>query len=216
MKYDNNKGLLLSLAILISMIIINTVTIEYNVYAQNSTSNQTGLVNQTESSPVTTSSIEDFETLKQQYLSQWENIAFQPAFETFVADGSVQGYGVYREQPSNIFVPGETIVLYVEPVGYAFKEGVDREGNILHSYNLTANIIISDNRGNQLTDPISIESENSLNSFNKELEAFLPVSLTQSEPFPVGEYTIAYTITDGVSGESFDIVKDIRIVEALE
>ena len=39
----------------------------------------------------------------------------------------------------------------------------------------------------------------------------LTVSLTQTNPFPPGEYVLKYTIHDLPSGNSFDITKNIRI-----
>jgi hypothetical protein len=39
----------------------------------------------------------------------------------------------------------------------------------------------------------------------------LTVSLAQTKPFPHGEYVLKYTIHDLSSGNSFDIIKNIRI-----
>jgi len=39
----------------------------------------------------------------------------------------------------------------------------------------------------------------------------LTVSLTQTTPFPTGNYVLKYTIHDVPSGNSFDIVKNITI-----
>ena len=44
----------------------------------------------------------------------------------FVAEDSVSLYGIYREHiPANVFRPGETIVLYAEPVGFGHQEITD-------------------------------------------------------------------------------------------
>ena len=54
---------------------------------------------------------------RQQFLSAWNNTAFTSQFDVFIAEGSNSGYGIYREHlPANVFRPGETMVLYVEPV----------------------------------------------------------------------------------------------------
>ena len=158
----------------------------------------------------------DFRTLRDQYLAQWQQLNFQSSFDTFIEPYSDTGYGVYRERPSNVFTPETSaITLYVEPVGYGFKEGVDAEGNTLYSFNFTATIAISDNQGNPLTEPIPAEFDEPLNSHNKATEAFMPITLTLEQPLPVGQYTITYDITDGVSGKSFQIVKDIRVAEII-
>jgi hypothetical protein len=160
--------------------------------------------------------VTDFRTLRDQYLAQWQQLNFQSSFDTFIEPYSYKGYGVYRERPSDVFTPDtSSIALYVEPVGYGFKEGVDAEGNILYSFNFTATITISDNQGNTLIEPIPAKFDEPLNSHNKATEAFLPITFTLEQPLPVGQYTIAYDITDGASGESFQIVKDIRVAEII-
>jgi hypothetical protein len=44
---------------------------------------------------------------------------------------------------------------------------------------------------------------------NKELYLFL--SLDQESPFPAGDYVIKYVVGDDISGESFEIVKNVAI-----
>jgi hypothetical protein len=59
------------------------------------------------------SQLAEFEAAQQQYLSAWNNTAFNSQFDVFVAEGSHLGYGLYREHiPANVFRPGETIVIY--------------------------------------------------------------------------------------------------------
>jgi hypothetical protein len=63
---------------------------------------------------------------RQQFLSAWNNTAFTSQFDVFIAAGSNSGYGIYREHlPTNVFRPGETMVLYVEPVGFGHQPIVD-------------------------------------------------------------------------------------------
>jgi hypothetical protein len=100
----------------------------------------------------TVTGVTDFKTLRDQYLAQWQQLNFQSSFDTFVEPYSALGYGVYEERPSNIFTPDTSaFTLYVEPVGYGFKEGIDEEGNLLYSFNFTATIEITDSQGNPLT-----------------------------------------------------------------
>jgi hypothetical protein len=187
--------------------------ITLDVYAQSDT-NTTTTTNTAQNQ--TTAGVTDFKTLRDSYLAQWQQLEFQAGFDAFVEDGSVQGYGVYDERPSNIFSPdARSIVLYVEPVGYGFQEGVDEEGNVLYSFNFNATIEIADSQGNPLTEPVPANFEEPLNSHNKATDAFMPITLTLDQPLPVGEYTITYTITDSTSGKSFEIVKDIRVTETV-
>src|SRR5215211_4095553 len=67
------------------------------------------------------------EDAKELYLSVWNQTEFNATFSTFVEPFSAAGYGVYEER-SNIFAPGETIVLYVEPVGFAHEQIIDEKG----------------------------------------------------------------------------------------
>src|SRR5215218_5063010 len=60
------------------------------------------------------------EDARKLYLSVWNQTEFNATFSTFVEPFSAAGYGVYEER-SNVFAPGETIVLYVEPVGFAHR-----------------------------------------------------------------------------------------------
>ena len=106
---------------------------------------QTGLDNSTQTNT-------DFETSRGQYLAAWNQTTMHSTFDTFdtfVEQGSASGYGVYVQHP-NVFKPGDSMVLYVEPVGFAHKPVIDDKGNTLYQINLTADIIISDNNGTQL------------------------------------------------------------------
>ena len=68
-------------------------------------------------------------------MSAWNNTTFTSQYDVFIAEGTVGFYGIYREHvPANVFRPGETIVLYVEPVGfghqpiaYTNRDGVSSE-----------------------------------------------------------------------------------------
>ena len=55
------------------------------------------------------------------------NQTFSSAFDTFVSS-EPGGYGMYEDRKSNIFKPGETFLLYVEPVGYTYGTVTDSDG----------------------------------------------------------------------------------------
>ncbi len=167
--------------------------------------------NQSNSSRSQTTS--DFETAKGQYLAAWNHTAFHSGFDTFIQDGSAAGYGVYVTHPF-VYKPGESIVLYIEPVGYGFKQVVDQQGNALNQINLTANMIISASNGTQLT-AINNLPALSINSHNKNTEMFMTLKVDQQHPFPVGDYKITYIINDGSSGKSFQIVKSVKVANVV-
>jgi hypothetical protein len=130
---------------------------------------------------------------------------FHSAFDTFVAPGSVNGYGIYQPHDSSIFRPGEKIVLYIEPVGYSYKPI-----GSMFLMNFTGDLLISDKAGHILGGfqnlPLS-----TIISHHKNKELTLTVSLTQTNPFPPGDYVLKYTIHDMPSGNTFDIIKNITI-----
>ena len=130
---------------------------------------------------------------------------FHSGFDTFVVPGSVNGYGIYEPHNSNSFKPGDKISLYVEPIGFS-----DKPIQSLNLMNFTADLLVSHKAGHVLTGfqnlPIS-----TIISHHKNKELTLSVSITQTSPFPLGDYVLKYIIHDAVSGNSFSIVKDIKI-----
>ena len=158
---------------------------------------------------------------RQQYLSTWNNTAFSSHFDAFVAEGTHSGYGIYREHvPASVFRPGETIVLYVEPVGFGHQPITDTStqdgGNstaaptTLYLINMTADYIISDSNGTELA---TIEDVPAINfiSHRQNTEFSLTLTLSQEEPFPVGDYLVTYVVHDQVTRQSFQIDKRITI-----
>jgi hypothetical protein len=163
---------------------------------------------------------------RQQYLSAWNNTAFTSQLDAFIGEGSDLGYGIYREHvPANVFRPGETIVLYVEPVGYGHQPITDRTTNqedgrnssnsatsnaTLYLMNMTADYIISDSSGSELQTIKDVPVGN-LISHRHNLELFLTLTLRQDAPFPVGEYVVSYVVHDQVTGQSFQLDRRITI-----
>src|SRR5215212_8066091 len=159
---------------------------------------------------------------RQQFLSAWNNTAFTSQFDVFIAEGSNSGYGIYREHlPANVFRPGETMVLYVEPepVGFGHQPIADTSsqdgGNnttprSLYLINMTADYIISDSTGSELQTLEDLPAA-SLISHRQNTEFPLTLTLSGEQPFPVSDYIITYVITDEVSGQSFQIEKRITI-----
>ncbi len=136
---------------------------------------------------------------------------FRSAFDIFVSS-EPGGYGIYEERKSNVFKPGETFLLYVEPVGYAYGTVTDEDGNTLYTMNFTLDFIISDRNGNILGGQEDLPVSNIV-SYHQNKELNLDISIDQSSPFPPGDYVITYRITDENSGKSFDIIKDVTVQE---
>ena len=164
----------------------------------------------------------NLEAARQQYLLAWNDTAFTSQFDLFIEEGSSLGYGVYKEHvPANVFRPGETIVLYVEPIGFGHQpitdtasSSQDGSDNVstttLYLMNMTADYIISDSNGTELQTIEDVPVGN-LISHRQNLELFLTLTLRQDEPFPLGDYIVSYVIHDQVSGQSFQIDRLITI-----
>jgi hypothetical protein len=171
--------------------------------------NQSGSISFVQTS---NSGVASFDAARDQYLTAWNHTALHSTFDTFIQNGSDKGYGVYLTHPP-IFRPGETMVLYVEPVGYGFKQVVDEQGNTLNQINFTASITIAGSNGTQLASikdvPIGL-----IDSHNKNTEMFITLDVSQHTPFPLGDYMITYNIKDG-TGKSFQIVKPVKIANVV-
>jgi hypothetical protein len=162
----------------------------------------------------------DLDAIRQQYLSVWENTPFSSQFDVFIEEGSNLGYGVYREHvPANIFRPGETIVLYVEPVGFGHQpiitdHAIESTGSnnitTLYLINMTLDYSISDSTGVELRRGEALPVAQ-LISHRQNLEMFLTLALSQEQPFPVGDYILTYVVHDQVTGQSIEIEKRITI-----
>jgi hypothetical protein len=134
---------------------------------------------------------------------------FRSQFDTFVASEPA-GYGMYDEKESNVFAPGETFLLYVEPVGYAYGNVTDENGDQLYTMNFTADFTISTPNGTILAGQEDLPLSN-LISHHQNKELMLQMSIDQTSPFPSGDYVLRYTFTDENSGESFDIEKNVTV-----
>jgi len=184
----------------------------------NTATTSTSLVSSSSSSSATSQKvIADFNTAREQLLLAWNSTGFRPQFDTYV--NSADAYGIYEEHKSNVFKPGEPIILYVEPIGFTHMQingdisnsnSNSNNNSKLYLINMTAGIVLSDKQGNILLGRENIPLLG-VKSHHKNTELFANLRLTQSSPFPEGGYVITYTVTDAPSGKSFKIVKDILI-----
>lgn len=104
------------------------------------------------------------------------------------------GYGIYEDKNSSSFATGEPIILYIEPVGFEYRNLTDESGNLLHYIDSAAGFLTSSN-GTILGSQEDVPIENIV-SHNQNKEVFTPFTVSQSVTFPVGDYVIIYEITD--------------------
>src|SRR5215210_2983939 len=204
-----------NLTALFTQVTNNDTTTTTETLANNTATNMTTTTaNATNVTATDNMTIEDARKL---YLSVWNQTEFNATFSTFVEPFSAAGYGVYEER-SNVFAPGETIVLYVEPVGFAHRQVIDKEGNsnnnTLYLMNITADYEIASANGTELQLIEDMPPVVNITSHRQNTEMFLTLTLTQDvQSLPIGGYIITYSVTDEVSGESFELEKEITVAE---
>src|SRR5215204_2814296 len=223
--YDKFFIIIITVVVITFTATIAGTTITVVGQQQNQTVNLTALFTQVTNNDTTTTTetlanntatnnmtIEDARKL---YLSVWNQTEFNATFSTFVEPFSAAGYGVYEER-SNVFAPGETIVLYVEPVGFAHRQIIDEErgnNNTLYFMNMTADYEIAATNGTELQLIEDVQA-GSINSHRPNTEMPLTLTITpEVQPLPIGDYIITYSVTDEVSGESFELEKEITVAE---
>jgi hypothetical protein len=138
---------------------------------------------------------------------------FRSVFDTFVTSDP-QGFGVYDKKATNVFRPGEDMILYIEPTGFEYGTSTSDKNKKLYTINFSADFRISDTEGNELTGQEGLPVSEIV-SHHQNKEVFIPFTITQTTPFPTGNYIITYTIHDTNSGKSFDIVKEVVISDNL-
>ncbi len=113
---------------------------------------------------------------------------------------------------ANTFAPGETMYLYVEPVGFTHSPSANVSANTRYTIDISADIIISAPNGTELASIINLPVIK-VTSHQKNTELSLLLTLTQIKPFPIGDYNIKYVVIDKPSGRTFDITKEISITK---
>jgi hypothetical protein len=93
---------------------------------------------------------------------------------------TLAGYGVYKEHtPTDIFSPGEPVVLYAELKGFAHKPILSPNEDRLYNVALSAGIAFSDKQGNELK-PISDVPVLNITSPRQNIELFIELTLNQN------------------------------------
>jgi hypothetical protein len=117
------------------------------------------------------------------------------------------GYGVYNPRSTNQFKPGTPILIYCEPVGFAFGS----PGDGLYSVNFIVDLQVLDASGNQLADaPGATEYNMTSRHQNREVQANITYSL---DGLPPGQYTLVTTLRDKNSAKSGSFQTSIEIVD---
>lgn len=150
-----------------------------------------------------------YNSAREQFLDVWDTLGFHPLVATYVNESAELGNGLYQER-SNIFSPGEDILLYVQPIGFGHQEIEGQGGEKLYLMNFTADIVASFANGTVLGGAQNIPISD-LVSHYRNTEIFLSLLLSQESPLPQGDYVINYRVVDQTSGRDFRLSRDIVI-----
>ena len=206
---------------ILSLVIMTSAVVQTS-YSQQSTSNsslnasgslQMGLgltMISNNSQTASTPNILKYEAAREQFLKVWDQLEFEPRVATFVNGSEVIGAGQYQEH-SNVFAPGEEIVLYVQPIGFGHKQIQGQNGEKLYLMNFTADIILSTKNGTIIGGGQDIPVTQLISHYrNVELLATLTLTIPPDQSIK-GDYLARYTMNDQTTGKSFDITKDVTI-----
>lgn len=129
------------------------------------------------------------------------------AFRSWAVVESAEGYGIYDPRSDASFRPGETMKVYVEPVGFAYGGEAG-----LHEVALSADLAIETPGGQILAEgkdmfSISVPSRNRIREFNVTLSFAVP----QLAP---GPYRAVFIVHDRNSKKSGEFAVPFRVQAA--
>ena len=123
-------------------------------------------------------------------------------------DEDAWGFGMYNQREDTIFAQGETFLTYGEVRNYTIKEIKED----LYEIYIKEDMYILDKNNNVL-----FKQEDFLDyhitSHSKNFDLFITNTLTQTSPFPVGNYKFLLVLKDVFSGKITEVTIDFTVVE---
>ena len=123
-------------------------------------------------------------------------------------DEEAWGFGMYNQRENAVFAQGETFLIYGEARNYTIKE-IKKD---LYEIYIKEDMFILDKNNNVL-----FKQEDFLDyhitSHSKNFDLFITNTLTQTSPFPVGDYKFLLVLKDIFSGKTTEVTIDFTVVE---
>ncbi len=142
---------------------------------------------------------EAFAALEPAYLETFARMPLAIRKATFVAEEPAS-FGSYEPRPDHTFRPGEPLLVYLEPVGYAFRDAGD--GTVV--YGFAADVAILSADGEVLGGQRDFGRwEFRARTPNTASFVFLRLEL---EGLPVGDYRLAVRVRDAGSDEADEVL----------
>ncbi len=123
-------------------------------------------------------------------------------------DEEAWGFGMYNLRENATFAQGETFLMYGEARNYT----INKIKEDLYEIHIKEDMYILDQNNN-----ILFKQEGFLDyhitSHSKNLDLFITNTLTQTSPFPVGDYKFLLVLKDVLSGKSTEVTIDFTVAE---
>ncbi|MGP9820416.1 hypothetical protein ACTZWW_10405 [Salinarimonas sp. NSM] len=150
--------------------------------------------------------LDDLARAEAALVAVWEDVPLAFRTATFV-DGSPAGYGVYTARETSVFAPGEPLVVYAEPVGYAWEE----IGDGRFRFGVDVDLLIKRPDGAIVGGRENFQRL-ALESRTRNREFMLTLTLTLDGITP-GDYVLEYRTRDIASDEASTISLPFTIAE---
>ncbi|WP_298962605.1 hypothetical protein [uncultured Methylobacterium sp.] len=137
----------------------------------------------------------DLAAAEQAVVDVWTRLPFAARRAMFVRE-KAEVFGGYDARPTSVFTQGETLLSYIEPVGYGWKP----VGSDTVEFGITADFEILDRAGKVLGGQKGLLNSR-LVSHAKNREFFINLSMSL-DGAPPGDYVLAYILTDAATGRT--------------
>lgn len=118
-----------------------------------------------------------------------------------------QGYGIFKERENAVFKPGEPLVVYAEPVGYAWKDN----GDGTYSFGFNVDLVLKTAAGEVVAEQKDFQRlELTSRARNREFMLSLTLSIDGAPP---GDYVVEYVTRDLGSDKAGTISLPFSVVE---
>ena len=124
------------------------------------------------------------------------------------ANEEAGGFGLYNQRENATFAPGETIFIYGEAKNYTIKES---QNNLYEIY-LKEDLYILDQDNNVLFGQADFLDYH-ITSHSKNSDLFINNTITQTSPFPVGNYKFRLVLKDVFSQKTTETIIEFTIAE---
>lgn len=150
-------------------------------------------------------SLADIERAEAAVIAAWEQTPLLFRRTIFVTEAN--GYGAYKERADARFKPGEPLLVYSEPVGYAWKDN----GDGTFSFGFDVDLLLKTSSGEIVGGQENFQ-QLVLTSRAKNREFMLTLTLTLTGA-PAGDYVVEYRTRDAFGSKVGTISLPFTIAE---